>query len=221
MIQVRTTILESFRRFRDGVTETYDNEQSMIEKLSGGFTGNNKTEIGTAFHAIIENFGTVKQETEQSIFEKYGVKFSNEQGSIAQDHSSNLKPFIPEVFHSKIFDTNYGQIEITAHTDVLQGNTLRDTKTKFRSPEYLEYYNSFQWRIYLSIFGLDRFIYDIFEFIGYKDEMLKDVSKLTLKQHDPFECLRYENMETDIIILLNDFMEWIEFRKLTHLLTNV
>lgn len=218
MIQVRTTILESFRRFRDGVTETYDNEQSMIEKLSGEFQGNNKTEIGSAFHLIIEMNGI---ENAIELFSKTGVKFNVDQFEMAVNHSCNIQPFIPEVRQSKIFNTKYGEISITGCADVLQGNTIRDTKCKFRAPEYLEYYDSYQWRIYLSIFGLNRFLYDIFEFIGYDDKLGKDVSKLELKQHEPFECLRYENMEIDIEILLNDFMEWVEFRNLKHLLINI
>jgi hypothetical protein len=219
MIQVRTTLLESFRRFRDGVTETYDNEQLMIEKLSGEFIGNNKTEIGSAFHFLIEHTLMTVENVKE--FQKFGVAFSEKQQEQAYLHSYNLQPFIPEVRQSKVFQIKYGEISITGAMDVLQGNTIRDTKCKFRSPEYLEYYNSFQWRIYLSIFELNRFLYDIFEFIGYDDKMGKDVSSIELKQHEPFECLRYENMETDIIILLNDFMEWIEFRNLKHLLTNI
>jgi hypothetical protein len=219
MIQVRTTQLESFRRFRDGVTETYDNEQSMIEKLSGEFKGNNKTEIGSAFHYLIEHPNmTIEQINE---FRTFNAIFSEKQQQLAYSHNSNIQPFIPEVRQSKTFNTKYGEISITGAMDVLQGNTIRDTKCKFRSPEYLEYYNSYQWRIYLSIFGLNRFLYDIFEFIGYDEKMGKDVSGIELKQHEPFECLRYENMETDIEIILNDFMEWIEFRDLKHLLINI
>jgi hypothetical protein len=214
MIQVRVTLLESFRRFRDEVTETYDTEQSVIDSLSGAFKGNNKTEIGSAFHLIIEKFNT-------NFCFINGVLFSNDHVQKAINHAENISPFIAEVRQSKTFYTKFGEISITGCTDVLQGNQLRDTKTKFSSPSYLEYFNSFQWRIYLSIFGLDKFYYDIFEFVGYNDGLGKDVSALELKQHEPYECARYENMETDINILINDFLEWIEFRNLWHLLTKI
>ena len=208
---IRVTTLESFRRFRDNVTETYDTEEKLIEHIKGEFKGNCKTEIGSAFHQIIE---------EKAYSARNGltyptlVKFSDNQILIALTHAKNISPFVPEIRKNKVFDTGKYKVEISGCTDVLQGNTLRDTKCKFSAPTYMDYYNSFQWRIYLSIFGLDRFLYDIFEFIGYKDEMVKDVSSLTLKQHEPFECARYEKMESEIIILINDFMEWIEFRNL-------
>ena len=51
---IRVTTLESFRRFRDNVTETYDTEEKLIEHIKGEFKGNCKTEIGSAFHYLIE-----------------------------------------------------------------------------------------------------------------------------------------------------------------------
>ena len=211
---IRVTTLESFRRFRDNVTETYDTEEKLIEHIKGEFKGNCKTEIGSAFHYLIETYGNGNLVFQSTILEKFGVNFKVEHFQIALDHAKNIFPFVPEIRKSKVFDTGKYKVEISGCTDVLQGNTLRDTKCKFSAPTYMDYYNSFQWRIYLSIFGLDRFLYDIFEFIGYKDEMIKDVSGLQLKQHDPFECIRYENMERDIITLINDFMDWIYFRNL-------
>lgn len=203
---VRVTNLEKFRRFRDGVS-SFDTEQSVIDTISGVFVGNNKTFIGSAFHSIIEKG-----------VHNSNVIFNLNQIEIALKHKENIYPFIPEIRQNKDFETNFGIITLSGAIDVLQGNQIRDTKTKFSSPEYLEYFDSYQWRIYLSIFGLDRFYYDIFEFIGYKDEMLLDVSGCGIKQHDPYECLRYDNLETDIIQLLNEFMEWVCFRKLQNLL---
>jgi hypothetical protein len=211
---VRVTNLEKFRRFRDGVS-SFDTEQSVIDTLSGVFVGNNKTFIGSAFHSIIEHGKDINMLMADL---KAHVRFSEKQIEMAINHSLSLQPFIPEIRQNKDFKTNFGIITLSGAIDVLQGNQIRDTKTKFSSPEYLEYFDSYQWRIYLSIFGLDRFYYDIFEFIGYKDEMLLDVSGCGIKQHDPYECLRYDNLETDIIQLLNEFIEWVNFRKLQNLL---
>lgn len=207
---VRVTMLESFRRFRDNVTETYDTEEKLIETITGKFTGNSKTIIGSAFHSIIENYGTKNQETEQSIFKKFGVKFSNEQIAIAQTHALNIAPFIPEIRSHK----QYGNIIVSGAIDALQGNVIRDTKTKFRDVTVIDYLNSYQWRFYLDIFGLDRFVYDIFEFKEYKENYALDVSLLQLKKHDPFSCVSYDNMQKDIFSLVNDFSQWADFRKI-------
>jgi hypothetical protein len=207
---LRVTNLEKFRRFRDGVS-SFDTEQSVIDTLTGVFVGNNKTIIGSAFHSIIEHSEDIRMfKSDMSGH----VIFNEEQIKIAVLHSLNLQPFIPEIRQNKDYETNYGIVTMSGAIDVLQGNQIRDTKVKFSSPLYLDYYDSFQWRIYLSIFGLDRFYYDIFELIGYKDEMMFDVSKCVIKQHEPYECLRYENLETDIIELLNEFLEWVKFRNI-------
>jgi len=207
---LRVTNLEKFRRFRDGVS-SFDTEQSVIDTLTGVFVGNNKTIIGSAFHSIIEHSEDIRMlKSDMSGH----VEFNEEQIKIAVLHSLNLQPFIPEIRQNKDYETNYGIVTMSGAIDVLQGNQIRDTKVKFSSPLYLDYYDSFQWRIYLSIFGLDRFYYDIFELIGYKDEMMVDVSKCEIKQHEPYECLRYKNLETDIIELLNEFLEWVKFRNI-------
>lgn len=219
MKQIRVSTLESFRRFRDNVTETFDTEEMLISKLKGEFQGNCKTQIGTAFHYLIENS---KMNTSQyDEFLKMAVDFSVEQKTIAYNHSLSLQPFIPEVRLNKVYRTSGYILSVTGCTDVLQGITLRDTKCKFSPPVLTEYYNSYQWRLYLSIFGLNRFVYDIFEFIGYKDEICKNVSSLTIKQHEPFECISYENMETDINALVLEFCEWLSFRNLWYLIESI
>lgn len=209
MYTVRVTNLEKFRRFRDNETETYDTEQSVIDSLSGEFKGNDLTQIGSAFHKIVET-------GKFNIFDDFGVMMNDNQIITAINHRNNLFPFIPEVPNKKSYYTSFGSLMVTGTTDVLQGNILRDTKTKFTAPKMDDYYRSYQWRIYLDIFGLERFYYDVFEFSGH-DGM--DVTLYELKQHDPFLCVSYENMKNDIQTLIEDFMSWIDYRRLYHLIT--
>ena len=55
--------------------------------------------------------------------------------------------------------------------------------------------------------------------MNYKKEVNGfDVSGLQLKVIEPIPCLRYEKMETDNRILLEDFMDWINTKQLYHLL---
>ena len=55
MKQVRVSTIENFRRFRDNVTDTFDTEEALIAKIKGEFHGNFKTQIGTAFHYLVEH----------------------------------------------------------------------------------------------------------------------------------------------------------------------
>lgn len=218
MKTIRVTQLENFRRFRDDVPGS--SEQQVIDSITGKFDGNDKTNIGSAFHAIIEN-PVLECLLRTHEFKKLGVTFSDEQLGLALIHAQNLGLFTPEIQEKKIFETDSGKILITGKMDVLQGNVIRDTKITFGQPEMQKYADSIQWKLYLSIFELDKFVYDVFEVIGYDEIMGRDISKCEIKQHEPFECFRYENMETDINNLLYSFCQWVDYRCLWHLVPDV
>jgi hypothetical protein len=218
MYQLRVTQLEKFRRFKTEASD-YDTEPSVIDSLDGTFIGNDKTNVGSAFHWIIENHH--EKEFHSTLLEKFGVRFSDDQIKTALTHVSELGTFTPEIRMSKVFNTKFGEISITGQTDVLQGKIIRDTKVTFRNRSTSEYYNSYQWRVYLSIFELDRFIYDLFEVEKYKDEYQRDVTRCLITPYEPYECIRYELMEVDVINLLNEFLEWIDYRNLWHVLGKI
>lgn len=213
---VRVTQLEKFRRWRDGVSE-FDTEQSVLDTLSGAFTGNEYTWIGTAFHKIVEQ--GEKAWEDGIVHTAGGDVFMNEmQKNVAILYRNTM----PEAFHetrlSKPYQTSKGLVTITGCADIIHGNVIRDIKTKYSSPIQQEYIDSCQWRFYLDIFGADQFVFDLFWFKNYNRSMGMDVRRLELKQLDPIPCLRYASMEKDIQILLDDFMEWIEYRNLYELI---
>lgn len=205
------TLLESFRRFQVGTSETYDTEESLIDNLTVTFKGNDLTNIGSAGHYLVEIGEQGNFVSDEVIFSKFGVKMTTEQKQLFFDHAQQMKPFVPEVWHKKVFNTSRGEVLVSGTCDVLQGTIIRDTKCKFRSPSMMDYFDSYQWRFYLSMFGLDRFMYDVFEFTGNN---FRDVTLFELKQHEPFECLRYPKMETDLVKLIDEFLDWVEFRNL-------
>lgn len=204
---VRVTTLESFRRFRDNVTGTYDTEERLIEHLTGKFEGNVKTEIGSEFHKLIET----------GLPSSNSVKiFSNSQIIKAVNHRDAVSPFISEVRNYK----KYGKIVVTGAVDVLQGSIIRDTKVKFKPVLMSEYENSYQWRFYLDIFEINTFVYDVFEVIGFDEAMGANLHNCEMKQHEPFYCYKYENMQKDLQTLVDEFVEWVNFRKLSKYLEN-
>lgn len=209
MNKISVTILESFRRFKDDVS-SFDTEENLIKLLKGEFKGNNKMFIGSAIHSLIDNYPNIKQGK---------VKLSDTQIIKIHEHCNKLGVFYSEIPANKVFYTNKNELKITGRIDVLQGITIRDTKCKFSSPSYSGYYDSYQWRVYLSIFELDRFIYDIFEIENYNDAMEINISDCNLTIHEPYECLKYDKMEYDINSLIDEFMEWINFRKLENLIS--
>ena len=52
-LQIRVTLLESFRRYISD-DYPYETEENVIDSLTKTFEGNDYTRIGTAFHSIVE-----------------------------------------------------------------------------------------------------------------------------------------------------------------------
>lgn len=213
---IRVTQLEKFRRY---ITEasSYDTEQSVIDTLSGEFTGNTYTRIGSAFHKIVEegdaflnynpNYHGYDIDIDGNV-----VKFTMKQARVALDYRDEH----PGAFHEVRRYKDYGRAIVTGCADMIDGIEIRDIKTKYSQPNDADYINSCQWRYYLDIFGADVFHFDLFKFEGYKiDKHGYDVRGLELKRHTPpITCYRYPNMEADNLALLNAFMDWAESRDL-------
>lgn len=221
MLLVRVTQLEQFRKYLS--FSPYVEEKDVIASLSGEFTGNNKTRIGTAGHKIVENgvfaaYPILNDNWIITIDNEYYSCFNGNQIRMLQEHRDSLSGAFHELKHGKTYQTRHYPIHVGGTQDVIHGITVRDTKFAFRKPDPYNYWDSCQWKFYLEFLGLDVFYFDLFEFKGYKDEMKLNVSSLELIQHEPLECIRYKAMEQDNLNLVESFVDWIETKGLTHLL---
>jgi hypothetical protein len=226
MYYARVTTLESFRRMlylNHDVETEYDTEKSFLEALKGEFKGNDKTVIGSAFHKIVEQGEKACASTERGAGESspdavkveidgQTVVFNCIQYDAAIAYRAKLRGMFNEVPAGKVYSTRYGDIKINGTVDVLHGEHIRDIKTRFSGLKQQEYIDSYQWRFYLDMFELRQFWYDVFEFTGFK--FSTDASGLNLKVHEPFDCLAYINMQTDLHILIDEFLDYIKFRGL-------
>lgn len=221
---IRVTTIEAFRRYlANGDYDRYEiTEQSVIDSVTGKFEGNVYTHIGSAFHSIVEN----GRETPMKAVEGGALMFiagnevhlSLDQIQVALDYRDEH----PLAFHEIRLCKDYGRAIVTGCADMIDGVEIRDIKTKYSAPSDKEYIDSCQWRYYLDIFGADVFHFDLFVFNGYnKDKHGYDVSSLELTRHTPpITCYRYPEMESDNILLLNQFLDWVEARNLTKYLIN-
>jgi hypothetical protein len=155
-------------------------------------------------------------ETVRAVVEIDGKKvvFNGQQFDAAIDYRNTLKGVLHELPESKIFPTRYGDLQVSGTADILHGLIIRDVKTRFSTLKQQEYMDSFQWRIYLSLFEMSNFAYDVFEFKSYDDSQGTNVTGNAFAAHPTIECAGYSSMEADITALLNDFMEYIKFREL-------
>lgn len=224
MKRVSVTTLEKFRRYLDGVS-SYDTEESLIESLKGLFKGNDKTDFGSAYHQVIEgrceNYGG-------NIFvkDRNGKEyvFTQSQSAPAIIYKCNHCAMVHEMDCNKVYDTVYGPLQVTARIDGVEGIIVRDIKTRFKPlSSDDDYRNSVQWKLYLDMLGLNKFYFDVFEIKNFdalpakKPFIMPDVEIIA---HEPIECISYENMHDEIVILVNHFLQYLGNRNITSLLKN-
>lgn len=236
---IRVTTIESFRRYiEQSELSPYEiTEESVIESIKG-FTGNEYTRIGTAFHRIVEE-GTPKcdkVEAGQRQFTYYnkpatepvpcGRAFDVEGHTVTLD-IDQIKIALayrsehPNAFHEFREFKDYGFCIVTGCADMIDCTDIHDIKTVYSEKNDADYTNSCQWKFYLELFGLDTFHFDLFHFEGYKLEKHGyDVRGLPLVRRTPaITCYRYPSMERDNRRLLTEFLRWAELRNLTQYLT--
>lgn len=227
MINLRVTQLEKFRRFIQEVSE-YETEESLMETLSGSFTGNEYTRIGTAFHKIVE-CGDVSEkhiignETASIVkIDNFSIILNKSHIDMALAYKESIKGCFHEIRANKVYVVDGIEINISGGADVVLGKQIRDIKTKYSYlKSILDYIDSCQWKFYCDIFELPEFFFDIFEFKGYdKSKNGYDVSGLTLVRHEPIHCIEYSGMQNDIQVLLTQFLDFVKFRKIEYLFQN-
>ena len=222
-LQFRVTTIEAFRRFIQGAS-IYSTEENLLETLTGKFTGNEYTRIGTAFHKIVESGDVTIHEGDlrRLRIDEFDVLMNQQHIDIALQYKAENKGCFHEIRTTKKYLIEGIEITVSGGLDLLLGNLIRDIKTKYSAiRSEADYTDSYQWRFYLDLFDVPKFCYDVFEFKGYKKERdLYDVSKLKLIRHEPIECLEYAGMRKDIEKLLTQFVEYLQFRNLTHLFKN-
>lgn len=225
MKRVSVTTLEKFRRMRDEVS-SYDTEQAFIESIKTPFLGNEYTVIGSAFHHIVEtgelsNIGIdnnfcYQVSTEDGGSRNMDVFLAPEHSQMAIDYRNSLFEPAHEIPVGAEFTDMPFPIYVSGRIDIVLGGTdIADLKTSYSSKKYEDYYDSYQWRLYLMLADADRFMYDVFEFKDYKrDKHGADVRGLMLVQTPTIECLRYPDMEQSCRMLIRDFCEFILSRGL-------
>ena len=213
--------MEKFRRFAAGVS-SYDTEQSLLETLSGEFKGNAYTQTGTAFHNIVElGEAAFKYDTQGFVVSSDNVQVLMDKAQIleALNYRYDMAGAVYETPIGRDYNEGIFPIHVTGRVDVIHGSDVRDIKTKYSESHAEDYMDSYQWRLYLEILEADRFYFDVFEFKRYdKDRNGIDVRGLPLVRTIPVECLRYDDMERDNLMLIDNFREYIHSKNLYHLL---
>ena len=237
---VRVTQLEAFRKYIEGDEDKdrfVTSEQDVIDILTGVFTGNEYTRIGTAVHRIVEGNTEGVEKIGEGVrtFLYYGKemqepvpvgrKFNIDGYDVCLDVPQckvalKYKDEYPDAFHEVREFMDFGDIVVTGCADMIDGFEIRDIKTKYSQPNDSDYINSAQWRFYLEMFGAETFHFDLFCFEGYnKEKHGMDVRGLPLTRYSPsITCYYYNGMFEDNRRLIEEFVKWAKCRGVYNLL---
>lgn len=186
MMTFRVSEVESYRQF---VNDEEAELEHFLARMRGEVPPSPAMEAGTAFHKCLETSPTGLEVTSM---EANGYTFT-----FRGDFTIAL-PAIREIRASKTWLVDGEPVTISGQLDCIEGKRVEDHKTTGRfDPE--RYLDGYQWRLYLTIFGADRFRWNVFE-IAEKDHPL---DWEVFAQHQ-LEQFRYPAMEDDCARLVTD-----------------
>ena len=213
VLTIRTTTIESFRQLIEA--DDYDdkpwiNEDNVINNIKGVEFSNVKADYGTFGHKVIEDSSKYATQTG---YQWKNFTFTDQQARPLLKHASEHPLWVREVPLAKLYHTPQFDLIITGTTDCIEGMQLRDTKFKFSTFEVSDFLDSFQWRAYLDMVGLDTFIYDFFRVYGF--ESIEDCGKARIDECESMPVYRYDGMQSDLQDTINSFADFVTVKGLT------
>lgn len=187
---VSVSDIDTFRRYRE--TE----EVSLGDLLRSLRRQEDPTPAmlaGTALHAILENPPDGDEGIDAA--ERNGHTFT-----FTLDADIHLMP-LREIRGNRVYVIGPDSITVRGRVDMFDGTSVVDHKLtqNFDAERYTDKY---QWRLYLSIFGCDRFVYNVF--VGKEAEL----REWTISAMHQFTVYRYPEMEGDVLRELGRFIEF-------------
>jgi hypothetical protein len=177
-LRVSATDIDALRRF-------YDEEDAdladLIRQLRHLMPSTESMEAGTALHKAFE----LAEPGEHKGFEVDGFTFSFE-----TDAAIDL-PVIREMKATREYLVDDVIVTLVGKVDAIHGKRVDDHKftARFDPDRYLD---SYQWRIYLEVFGADEFRWNIFE------AMESAPKNYLIRAVHPLKMHRYPGMGADV-----------------------
>lgn len=190
-LRVSTTEIDMLRRF-------YDEEESdladLVRQLRHLMPSTEAMEAGSALHKALET----ADHGEHKGFMQDGFTFSFE-----TDVEIQL-PAIREMKATSVFEIEDTSVTLVGKVDAIHGRKIYDHKftARFDADRYLD---SYQWRIYLELFGADAFQWNIFVALesAPKNYLIRDFHDLTMH--------RYPGMRDDVERAVANFVRFARF----------
>lgn len=224
LVYISVTTLEEFRRYKQF---DYITDERMIDRIKGVRTSNPAMNYGTDFWTYVEKpeeafilpTGSVRMPEYDTYLPKLIV------AKIDHYRACLQSPVFEVPVRARYEFTDLPPIIISGRFDVMEGNIIRDGKTTKRF-DYETYEDSLQWRFYLDMLGLGKFIYDVFEKKGVVDDpngAKDDDGKLLTWPADvelhSFPFYTYLELKRDCRYWIAEFMAFVRLKNLTDYVT--
>ena len=103
---------------------------------------------------------------------------------------------------------------LTGRADLVTDGEVWDYKTQAKALDIERYYDAYQWRAYLLLFGRGRFVYNWFRLKPAHRGATHDYQVIDQVRFDQYA---YEGMEDDVLSVASDLAEFRRSRGLEHL----
>lgn len=195
MIRLTVTNLESFRRYREHEELTL---AQLLREIRKERPQTPAMRAGEVLHSILEKPPADAEWLE--VIERDGYRFRFDiDGEIV------LKPF-RELFGKRIYYIGRTEVELRGKADSIDGVGIDDHKLS-KSFDAQRYHDSCQWRAYLSIFGADRFTYNVF--VGGEEGRAEDGPvEWLIDEFHQVTFYRYPELEAEIIRELEQYVDF-------------
>lgn len=195
-MRVSASDIDAFRRWRSD--EDADLEP-LLAQLRRELPPTEGMRAGRAFHKALE----LAEPGEVGVFEAEGYRFE-----VEADLEIDI-PVVRELKSTREYVVDGVPVTLVGVVDAMHGRRVDDHKgtTRFDAERFLD---SYQWRIYLEIFGADVFRWNVFEW----DERAPRV--YVIRAVHPLTMYRYPGMADDVMRELRAFVdfarEWLPER---------
>ena len=187
-MRLSVSIIEAYRLFRHEEWMTFD---MFMERLEGTQEPTAKMLLGTALHAAAE--GTAEDDGECYIVNDI---------HLAKKECGQLIAMLPRGLSEVSFVERMGGVDVSSRCDLIEGLRVHDIKTTEKTINPDKYHESFQWRLYLELFGCDQFTYHVVQMTGTKKGFMP-------KDYQAFDLYRYDGMREECESLVRECAEFV------------
>lgn len=203
MFRVSVTMLDQWQAYLDEVI-TLD---TLLERIKTPFQVTAEMNIGTAFHAMLESETLDKfYDIENNLLVSDGFCFDVE--SIKTVHNAVWNGIKKTALSNEIkteMDFTLWSIPIllVGKADSMYGNLITEYKTTWKTIDTDRYLNSWQWKAYCALFGVDTVNYNIFRLQSDENEII------SIRENCSFACYKSNKDFSDLLDVLESFYIFI------------